>query len=164
MMASTVEAMTEGGMSEAVPSKRKPLLVGGLLGAVVLAAALAIGWSQAIWPLNQTSPTALSRRAQQFWDLKTAGDVLGAYSYMAESYRRRVAPAGFGRQGQGLVIHTGAAVQEVEIDGETASVLIELKHRFNKPHFADMETTSDITERWVFENGAWYRWPFGLRG
>ena len=163
-MASAADATIEGGMSEAVPSNRKPLLLGGLLAVVVLAAALVLGWTQAIWPLNQTSPKALSRRAQQFWDLKTAGDVLGAYSYMAEAYRKRVAPAGFGREGQGLVIHTGAAVREVEVDGQTANVQIELKHRFNKPHFADMETTSNITERWVFENGAWYRWPFGFRG
>ncbi|MDG2305225.1 MAG: hypothetical protein P8R42_11340 [Candidatus Binatia bacterium] len=151
-------------MTEAVPTNRKPLLFGALLAVAGLSAALVLGWSQAIWPLNQASSKALSRRVQQFWDLKTAGDVLGAYSYMSEAYRRRVAPAGLGREGQGLVIHTGAKVQEIEIEGQTATVLLALKHRFNKRHFADMETISPVEERWVFENGAWYRWPFGIRG
>jgi len=159
------EATVERGVSEAVPS-RKPLLLGGVVLVVALSVALAVAWSQAIWPLNQASEKALSRRAQYFWDLKTSGDTLGAYAYMAESYRRRVTPAGFARLGQGLVIHTGATVKDVEVDEEAAvaEVDIELRHRFNKEHFVDMETTSNVTERWILENGAWYRWPFGFRG
>jgi hypothetical protein len=151
-------------MSEAVSSKRVPLILGGLVATMVLAVGSAWAWQQAIWPLNQASEKALARRAQYFWDLKTSGDVAGAYQYMAEAYRRRVTPAGFGREGQGLVIHTGASVQAVHIDEAGAKVDVELRHRFNKPHFADMESTSLIAERWVFENGAWYRWPFGFRG
>jgi len=158
------EATVEGGMSEAVSSKRAPLILGSSVAAIVLTAGLGAAWYQAIWPLNQHSEKALARRAQYFWDLKTSGDVSGAYQYMAEAYRRRVTPAGFGREGQGLVIHTGAAVQGVHLDEAGAEVDVELKHRFNKPHFADMESTSLVSERWVFENGAWYRWPFGFRG
>jgi len=131
-----------------------------LVTAVVGVAAVA-GWRYAIWPLNQQSEVALARRAQRFWDLKLSGDTLGAYGYMAESYRRRITPAGFGRQGMGLVIHTGAKVQDVRIDDKGGQVEIELKHVFNKEHFAKQESTSTITERWVFENGAWYRWPMG---
>lgn len=153
-------------MSEAESTKRKPLIIGGLLGLVFLGAAAVVGWSQAIWPLNQGSETALSRRAQYYWDMKTSGDTLGAYELMAKAYRRRVTPAGFSRIGQGLVIHTGAKVQGVAIaeDADVAEVEIELKHRFNREHFVDMEAASTITERWVFEDGGWYRWPFGHRG
>ena len=104
---------------------------------------------------------ALARRAQRFWDLKLSGDTLGAYDYMAESYRRRVTPIGFSRQGAGLVVHTGAKVQTVRIDEKSGEVDVELKHIFNKEHFEKMETTSVVTERWVFENGGWYRWPMG---
>ena len=42
---------------------------------------------------------------------------------------------------------------------EFGEVEIELKHIFNKEHFDKSETTSLIKERWVFENGGWYRWP-----
>lgn len=119
------------------------------------------GWRYAIWPLNQHSEVALARRAQQFWDLKLSGDNLGAYDYMAESYRRRVSPTGFSREGSGLVVHTGAKVQDVRIDEKGGEVEIELKHIFNKEHFAKAENTSMIKERWVFENGGWYRWPMG---
>lgn len=119
------------------------------------------GWRYAVWPLNQHSEVALARRAQQFWDLKLSGDTLGAYEYMAESYRRRVTPTGFSREGSGLVVHTGAKVQDVRIDEKGGEVEIELKHIFNKEHFDKTETTSLIKERWVFENGGWYRWPMG---
>jgi len=118
------------------------------------------GWRYAVWPLNQHSEVALARRAQRFWDLKLSGDTLGAYGYMADSYRRRTTPSGFGRQG-GLVVHTGAKVQTVRIDDRGGAVDIELKHIFNKEHFDKMEASSIVTERWVFENGGWYRWPMG---
>lgn len=119
------------------------------------------GWSYAIWPLNQHSEVALARRAQRFWDLKLSGDTLGAYEYMAESYRRRITPSGFSRQGAGMVVHTGAKVDTVRIDDKGGQVDIELKHILNKEHFDKMEATSHVTERWVFENGEWYRWPMG---
>lgn len=126
----------------------------------VIGVAGVAGWRYAIWPLNQHSEVALARRAQRFWDLKLSGDTLGAYSYMAESYRRRISPAGFGRQ-TGLVVHTGAKVQDVRIDDKGGEVEIELKHVLNHEYFAKQEATSRVTERWVFENGAWYRWPMG---
>jgi len=119
------------------------------------------GWRYAIWPLNQHSEVALARRAQQFWDLKLSGDSLGAYDYMAESYRRRVTATGFGREGSGLVVHTGAKVQGVRVDEKGGEVEVELKHIFKKEHFDRAETTSQVKERWVFENGGWYRWPMG---
>jgi hypothetical protein len=128
--------------------------------AIVGVAAFA-GWRYAVWPLNQDSEVALARRAQRFWDLKLSGDTLGAYDYMAESYRRRITPTGFARQGMGMVIHTGARVQSVSVDEKGGQVEIELKHVFNKEHFDKSETTSTVTERWVFENGGWYRWPMG---
>lgn len=158
------EGTLVGGMSEAVPSKRKPLLLGGLIAVAVLAAGTAFAWSQAVWPLNQTSERALERRAQQFWDLKTSGDMLGAYDYMAEAYKRRVTPAGFARQGQGPVIHTGGAVLDVAVDGSAAEVEIELRHRFDEGVFVQIENVSNVKERWVLESGAWYRWPVGFRG
>lgn len=123
--------------------------------------AFLLGWKLAIWPLNQRSEAALARRAQQFWDLKLAGDTLGAYQLMAESYRRRVSPSGFARQGGGLVIHTGATVRATRIDEAGGQVEIDLRHILNKEHFESAEATSTVTERWVFENGGWYRWPPG---
>jgi hypothetical protein len=141
-------------------ARRKYLGVALLVIATVSVAGFA-GWRYAIWPLNQHSEVALARRAQRFWDLKLSGDTLGAYDYMAESYRRRITPSGFGREGQGLVIHTGAKVQSVQLDDKGGAVQIELKHILNKEPFDKTEATSVITERWVFENGEWYRWPMG---
>jgi hypothetical protein len=158
------EATVEGGMSEAVPGKRKPLLLGGVVATVVLAAGLAFAWSEAIWPLNQESATALERRAQHFWDLKTSGDLLGAYGYMAEAYRRRVTPGGFARGAAGPIIHTAGSVRSVEVDGSAAEVEVELQHRFDHGAFSQMENMSTVTERWVLEDGAWYRWPVGFGG
>ena len=61
----------------------------------------------------------------------------------------------------GLVVHTGAKVQSVQIDDNGGEVQIELKHILNKEPFDKTEATSIVTERWVFENGEWYRWPMG---
>lgn len=129
---------------------------------MLLAGAGYWGWQEAIWPLNQQSAKALQRRAQLYWDLKTSGDIMGAYEIMAESYRRRVTPAGFARIGGGIVVHTGATVDSVEIEDDSASVDLYLRHYLNRPAFRDMEHESKITERWVFENGAWHRWPMGM--
>lgn len=161
-----VEATVEGDMRESVPSSRKTPVFGVIATAMVVAVAVSIAWTQALWPLNQRSEQALARRAQYFWDMKVAGDVAGAYQYMAESYRRRVTPAGFARDGQGLVLHTGATVLAVNVDAEepVAKVNVEISHRFNKAAFVDMENKSSIQERWIFENGGWYRWPASFRG
>ncbi|MEO1996868.1 MAG: hypothetical protein ABGZ17_16505, partial [Planctomycetaceae bacterium] len=133
-----------------------------LLPVLVLGAGGVWGWNEAVWPLNQHSEKALARRAQLYWDLKTSGDIMGAYEIMAESYRRRVTPAGFAQIGGGLVIHTGAAVESVELDEAGAAVSIELRHYLNRPAFRNLKQTSKITERWVFEDGAWHRWPMGM--
>lgn len=139
---------------------RKYLWVALAVVAIVGVGGLA-GWRFAVWPLNQHSEVALARRAQRFWDLKLSGDTLGAYDYMAGSFRRRITPTGFSQQGLGLVVHTGAKVQKVRIDDRGGEVEIELRHIFNREHFDKTEATSIITERWVFENGGWYRWPMG---
>jgi hypothetical protein len=107
---------------------------------------------------------ALVQRAQLFWDRKTSGDTMGAYEMMAESYRNRVGPQGFAAFGQGLIIHTGATVQSATLDDAGGVVRLELRHIFNKPAFRDLENQSMITERWVFEDGAWRRWPPGRSG
>ncbi|HEY8514992.1 MAG TPA: hypothetical protein VIS07_05740 [Candidatus Binatia bacterium] len=132
---------------------------GGVVVLLLIVAATAIAWQNGIWPLNQRSEAALARRAQRFWDLKISGDTLGAYNYMAEAYRRRVKPDGFARIGGGLVIHTGAKVKSVQLDDKGGIVELELRYVVNRKHFADMENTAQVKERWVFENGAWHRWP-----
>lgn len=131
----------------------------GIVAFLLVTAAIAVAWHNGIWPLNQHSEAALARRAQQFWDLKISGDTLGAYDYMVESYRRRVRPDGFGRIGGGMVIHTGAKVKSVELDDKGGVVDMELRYVVNREHFVDMENTAQVKERWVFENGAWHRWP-----
>jgi hypothetical protein len=128
------------------------------LAALLALAAAGLAWRNAIWPLNQTSDVALARRAQYFWDLRLSGDTLGAYNYMTESYRRRVDPVAFSKT-QGLVVWTGAKVESVQLDDKGGLVQIEIKYRLAKPHFADMESSNVITERWVVENGEWHRWP-----
>lgn len=138
---------------------RYPLRIAGVL--LLLSVAIAFGWKQAIWPLNQHSELALARRAQRFWDLKLSGDSLGAYQYMAESYRRRITPVGFAKADQGIVVHTGALVKTVRLDESGGVVEIELRHILNKEHFEKSEVTSVVQERWLYENGAWYRWPPG---
>jgi hypothetical protein len=128
------------------------------LAAVVVFAAAGLAWRNSIWPLNQTSDVALARRAQYFWDLRLSGDMLGAYNYMTESYRRRVDPVAFSKT-QGLVVWTGAKVKSVQLDDKGGLVQIEIRYRLGKPHFADKESSNVITERWVVENGEWHRWP-----
>jgi hypothetical protein len=127
--------------------------------AVLVSVAVIAGWQNSIWPLNQHSEKALARRAQQYWDLKISGDTLGAYGFMAASYRRRVTPDGFARVGGGLVIHTGAVVKSVHVHDGDATVDLELRYVLNHGRFADTESVVEAKERWVFEDGAWHRWP-----
>ncbi|MFP6662694.1 MAG: hypothetical protein VCC00_00660 [Deltaproteobacteria bacterium] len=134
----------------------------GFLAVLVLAGGGLGCWPEAESPPNQHSEKALAQRAQLYWDLKTSGDIMGSYEIMAESYRRRVTPAGFARIGSGLVVHTGATVESVKMNDMGAEVAIELRHYLNRPAFRDMEQVSRVIERWVFENGAWYRWPMGM--
>lgn len=126
-----------------------------LLGGGVLA------WQRGWIGPDPRTEEALLQRAQLFWDRKTSGDTLAAYEMMAESYRKRVGPQGFAAFGQGLIIHTGATVQSATLDDAGGVVVLELRHIFNKPAFRDLENQSIVSERWVFEDGAWYRWPPG---
>lgn len=155
-MTSRAALLAPGG--EIAPRVWRPLLVAAL---VVIGAAACVAYYAAIWPLNQRSEAALTRRAQQYWDYKVAGDPARAYELMASSYRRRVPLAGFANQPASGVSHTGARVLATRIDGDGASVDVELRYRAIHPRFSSMETTSVITERWIFEGNAWYRWPVG---
>ena len=132
----------------------------GMLAAVAGLALLALGfaWYEAIWPLNQQSAKALGRRAQHFWDMRLAGDSMGAYAYMTEAYRRRVDPAGFARSG-GIVVWTKATVKDVGLDDKGGLVDLEITYKIAKPGLTDLETKNVVRERWVQENGGWYRWP-----
>lgn len=138
---------------------------GAVLGALVAAATLALGfaWVEAIWPLNQQSSKALARRAQSFWDMRLSGDSMGAYDYMTEAYRRRVDPAGFARSG-GIVVWTKAAVKDVQLDDKGGLVDLDITYKIAKPGLSDLETTNTVRERWIQENGGWYRWPPEMGG
>jgi hypothetical protein len=111
--------------------------------------------------LDSTSEQALARRAQLFWDLKVAGDTLGAYDLMSATYRRRVTPAQFAREG-GRVVRTGATVKGVTLDDSGGLVDVEMSWRFAHPNFAELDQKSVSRERWVLEDGSWYRWPPSL--
>lgn len=136
----------------------------GLVGAGIVLAALgfALAWNMAIWPLNQGSAKALAHRAQYFWDLRIAGDSMGAYDYMVETYRRRVDPNGFAKAG-GIVVWTKADVKDVTLDEKGGLVDIEIRYRVAKRGM-DLETSNIVRERWVVEDGEWRRWPPELGG
>lgn len=133
------------------------LVAGAVLGVLLIGLALWRGGPL----LDQTSEEALLRRAQLYWDLRLAGDTAGAYDLMSAAYRRRVTPAQFAREG-GALIRTGAQVKSVTIDEKGALVDVELKSRMADPRFAEIENVGVARERWVIEDGAWYRWPPGL--
>ena len=105
------------------------LLVGGGVGT------WAVGSGNGFSGLFQDpqSEEALAERAQFYWDLKIAGDVTGAYEYMAETFRRRVTPGQFAKEGA-RVIRTGARVQEVSLDEKGGLVQLALSHRFDHPN------------------------------
>ena len=146
-------------------SNKAGRLIGvGALALFVAGLGFSWAWNEGVYPLNQHTDKALLRRAQTFWDLKIAGDLQQAYDLMAEPYRRRVTLTGFARQGAGVVVHTGAKVRGAEIEADVAQVELELRHYFDHANFRQMEATSKIQERWIFENGTWYRWPAGTRG
>lgn len=150
------------GLSSVGVRERKGALPLMVAASVAIVVSVVVAWQAAVWPFNQHSERALARRAQHFWDLKIAGDTLGAYAYMADVYRRRVTPIGFKNEGGGAIVHTGAKVAGVRLDEKGGVVDIDLKHVYNKPHYSDLELSSRVSERWVFENGAWYRWPPGF--
>ena len=150
-----------GMASNAVGTKSRA----GAIGAAALLAllALGIGWYEAVWPLNQQSSKALARRAQSFWDMRLSGDSMGAYDYMTEAYRRRVDPAGFARSG-GIVVWTKAAVKDVQLDDKGGLVDLDITYKIAKPGLTDLVTTNTVRERWILENGGWYRWPPEMGG
>ena len=153
-----------GAVGEAKASVlRRPVVLAGITALVLLALAFGVAWRAAIWPLNQQSDKALARRAQLFWDLRLSGDALGAYEYMMEAYRRRVDGNGFARSG-GIVMWTGAEVKNVTLDEKGGLVDIEIRYRIAKGKLAEKESSNVIRERWVLENGEWYRWPPEMGG
>jgi hypothetical protein len=153
----------EGGPQELRFSVSKRSVGLGALAAALVIAGLVLAWQMAIWPLNQGSAKALARRAQYFWDLRIAGDSMGAYDYMVETYRRRVDPNGFAKA-SGLVIWTKASVKDVTLDEKGGLVDVELHYRVAKPGIVDLETSNVIRDRWVVEDGEWHRWPPELGG
>lgn len=152
-------------LSAAGRGREKSLQAGNaakLIAAVgVLAVVGVAAWTWIAPMLDSTSEQALARRAQLFWDLKVAGDTLGAYDLMSATYRRRVTPAQFAREG-GRVVRTGATVKGVTLDDSGGLVDVEMSWRFAHPNFAELDQKSVSRERWVLEDGSWYRWPPSL--
>lgn len=160
-VAANIAGSKSAGMRRAVLGGRVVFTL--VAGVVLVAIAYGAAWNLAIWPVNQSSAKALARRAQYFWDLRLSGDMLGAYQYQAEAYRRRVEPGGFARSG-GVVAYTGAKVKGVTLDEKGGLVELELTYRVTRPSFTGTESTAVVTERWVVEDGAWHRWPPELGG
>jgi hypothetical protein len=155
-----VSGVGEKSVSASTATGGKTLVFAGLgVAAIVLALGVFL-WKGNPF-VDQTSADALSRRAQLFWDLRIAGDTLGAYNLMAASYRRRSTPAQFAREGSSIA-RTGATVKGVKLDDKGGLVEVELKTRLVDPKFSVLENTGTARERWVLEDGAWYRWPPGL--
>ena len=155
-----VSGVGQKSVSASTETGGKTLLFAGLgVAAVVLALGVFL-WKGNPF-VDQTSAEALQRRAQLFWDLRLAGDTLGAYNMMAASYRRRSTPAQFAREGSSIA-RTGAVVKGVKLDDKGGLVDVELKARLADAKFSALENTGTVRERWVLEDGAWYRWPPGL--
>lgn len=136
-------------------------IVGGLT--LLLVVAFAAAWQAAIWPLNQQSEKALVRRAQLYWDSQVSGDSLGAYELMMETYRRRVDPSGFVKS-NGIVVVSDAQVKGVTLDEKGGLVDVELKYHLAKGKLSELTSTTQVRERWVIEDGRWYRWPPQMGG
>lgn len=148
-------------MREGAVVRSRGVLFAGLAGAALVAALGLALWRSGAFVSDPTSEEALARRAQLFWDLEISGDTKGAWELMVSTFRRRVTPAQFARQG-GRVIRTGARVKSVKLDDKGALVDVELRWRFAHPNFQEIEHKQTIRDRWVLEDGAWYRWPPGL--
>jgi hypothetical protein len=53
-------------------------------------------------------------------------------------------------------------VKGVTLDDSGGLVDVEMSWRFAHPNFAELDQKSVSRERWVLEDGSWYRWPPSL--
>ena len=71
-----------------------------------------------------------------------------------------MSPTTFGSESANIV-WTSAEIKKVELDEASARVVLALKYRCLHPKYDFGAAETNSTERWVFENGGWYRWPMG---
>ena len=144
-------------MHSTQPSLRRRALTGAFLS---LAAAALAGCASApaglAKPNADTSPDALLKRAQAYWDLVKANDNIGAWSYEAASKHPQASLEGYLKKG-GITYSRVQVLGVKSIDGDTAT--LDLDMTYSAPLLRIRNVDLHTEDQWKLIEGVWYHAP-----
>lgn len=141
-------------MHSTQPSLPRRALTGAFLS---LAAAALVGCASApaglAKPNADTSPDALLKRAQAYWDLVKANDNLGAWAYEAQSKDPRWSLEGYLKKG-GITYSHIKVLGVKSVEGSAGVVDVEMTYSAPLQRIKDQQVRTD--DQWELIDGIWY--------
>jgi len=101
----------------------------------------------------------LKQRVQARWNAVIKGDLDVAYSFETPEYRKAYTERDYEKEFGRRVLWHLATLKDLRYDREDeVETIVSLDYSFALPGSDQMaRTTADITERWVYSEGQWWR-------
>lgn len=99
----------------------------------------------------------LEARVRGFWEARTAGDDLKAYSYEAYSKTGKMKPEDYLRARNPTLKYKAYEMKNAVENGDEATVTVDVAYNLIMPAQANLDLSMTTKERWVRLEGQWYR-------
>jgi hypothetical protein len=137
------------------PQTIRHSIPGNALRAAAFALALATGGCATIGTPVSTEE-AVKARVQQRWDAVVAGKWDTAYNFTSPAYRKSVDAMAYQARSSGAVKLKSAEVLAVKCQESMCEATVRIGFAPLQRGFP--ETSTDLDERWVSEQGEWWRY------
>lgn len=111
--------------------------------------------------VGEAEETRLKNRVHARWQALAKGDFEAAYQFETPAYRAIYTPRHFQYQFGGQIVWRMANVKNIHYDDPSvARVEVEVAYLYGEPEKKDspvLNTTSRISEVWLFKDGEWWR-------
>jgi len=102
----------------------------------------------------------LRDRVATYWQLKVEEDFMKSYEYEAPYYRQQTSVMNYLKSmNTDMVKYLAATPGDVQLDGDSARVNVQLRVRVKPPQMKSDEYNTLLTEKWVKVDGVWYHVP-----
>ena len=104
---------------------------------------------------------ALKKRVEQYWYYQIRGQVDKTYECEVPGYREKVSLVEYLNKYK-LIRYLEADIAKIEVEGEAASVSMNLTYRMALKYITQRKLTRTEQDRWIKINKVWYHIPEGF--
>ena len=99
---------------------------------------------------------AVKARAADYWQHRTKGEIIKAYSYESPPFREGVSLDAYYKIMSGGLIYISAQIKSVAVQGDTAVVVLDIRYKPVGVLSPKKGLQQDIRDHWQLYDGEWY--------